>query len=407
MDIANSENALPNYAVNIKNAIARVLIFRQRSNRLVSRLLHILDNVPKVIDDRNQDLPAKSSLLSLLTVTVDDLVDYFKLISLKSTALSAHLLKYGSDNELFSKWNERLRLISQELKIASAEELFDENCDQDLQDDIKGLRDLLPSLAKNPVEEAAIVKLLDAQQTNAFKTFHFEDNGIVIQAKSIKYDKLLGKGIFNNLTIGAFGEVWRARIRSDFVAIKKIPQSLLNEDSKASLKVEAKIMRSMSHPGIVACIGVVDDGADVCLVMELCSMGSLDNLIKTNKELALKVRLDIALDIAIAMSYLHRLNVVHRDLKPGNIVLNSNMRPKVTDFGLAFTQSSSMTSIRGSEMGTPAFMVGNVLTCLGARMFWSYTIVLHKVRRIRILDYLMGAAAYDPSISWCKCIRNP
>ena len=334
----------------------------------------------KVMDDGNQDLPAKCSLLSLLTVTVDDLVDYFKLISLKSTALSAHLVKYGSDEECFSKWNERLRLISQELKIASAEELFDMNCDQqDLQDDIKRLRGILPSLAKNSLEEAKIVTQLDAQKTNVYKTVHIKDNGIVIQAKSIRYEKLLGNGIYNNLTIGAFGEVWRARISSDFVAVKKIPNNLLNEDSKASLKIEAKMMRSLSHPGIVACIGVVDDGADVCLVMELCSMGSLDNLIKTNKELALKARLDIAFDIANAMSYLHRLNVVHRDLKPGNIVLDSNMRPKVTDFGLAFTQSSSMTSIRGSEMGTPAFMVANVFTCLGARMFWSYTIVLHKV----------------------------
>jgi serine/threonine protein kinase len=125
------------------------------------------------------------------------------------------------------------------------------------------------------------------------------------------------------------------------------------------------VMRSLSHPGIVACIGVVDDDTDFCLVMELCSMGSLDGLIKSKKDLSLKVRVDLALDIATSMSYLHRLNVVHRDLKPGNVVLDANMRPKITDFGLAFTQSATMTSFRGNEMGTPAFMVSEYLTVIG------------------------------------------
>ena len=144
---------------------------------------------------------------------------------------------------------------------------------------------------------------------------------------------------------------------ADFVAVKKIPATLLTDEAKNNLKVEAEVMRLLSHPGIVACIGVVDEEADFCLIMELCAGGSLENLIKTRTDLSLRTELDLALDIANAMSYLHRLHVVHRDLKPGNIVLDSNMRPKITDFGLAFKQSSTMTSFRGTEMGTPAFMV--------------------------------------------------
>jgi serine/threonine protein kinase len=139
------------------------------------------------------------------------------------------------------------------------------------------------------------------------------------------------------------------------VAVKKIPKNLLTPDAKE----KAEVMRSLSHPGIVACIGVVDDDGEFGMIMELCSGGSLDNLIKTRPDLPLRERVDLALDIANAMSYLHRLHVVHRDLKPGNIVLDDNRRPKVTDFGLAFTQSSTMTSFRGSEMGTPAFMVNH------------------------------------------------
>jgi serine/threonine protein kinase len=70
------------------------------------------------------------------------------------------------------------------------------------------------------------------------------------------------------------------------VAVKKIPKNLLNAESKASLKMEAEVMRSLSHPGIVACIGVVDDEADFCLAMELCTMGSMDGFIRTRKDLS-------------------------------------------------------------------------------------------------------------------------
>ena len=58
------------------------------------------------------------------------------------------------------------------------------------------------------------------------------------------------------------------------------------------------------------------------------------------------------------MEYLHKLNVIHRDLKPGNIVLDESLRPKITDFGLSVTELSTMTSFsEAEEAGTPAFMV--------------------------------------------------
>ena len=86
--------------------------------------------------------------------------------------------------------------------------------------------------------------------------------------------------------------------------------------------------------------------------------GSLASLIADSPQISYFQIIDMVLDISIGMEYLHKVNVVHRDLKPGNVVLDEFSRPKIVYFGLAVTKSSTMTSFRGAgEAGTPAFMV--------------------------------------------------
>jgi serine/threonine protein kinase len=121
-------------------------------------------------------------------------------------------------------------------------------------------------------------------------------------------------------------------------------------------------MRRLAHPRIVACYGMFEHKENQCVVMELMDAGSRQDFIYSSPcpEGWLK-RDEIALDICSGMSYLHRLYVIHRDLKPGNVCLDEFLRAKITDFGLAVVKNTAVTSIKGNEMGTVQYMVINLL----------------------------------------------
>ena len=131
----------PKYSEQINASVSKVLVFHKRSERLASRLLKILDGVPTILGKiAEADLYTKSNV-NLLTVTVIDVVEYYALLSEQSPSLTTHLLKYGSDEECFFKWNERLKLILATLSLESCLKLFEAKVDrQDLEEDIKFLR---------------------------------------------------------------------------------------------------------------------------------------------------------------------------------------------------------------------------------------------------------------------------
>lgn len=143
-------------------------------------------------------------------------------------------------------------------------------------------------------------------------------------------------------------------------------------------------MRRLAHPRIVACYGIFEHDNNQCIVMELMNSGSLQDHIYTKPcPEGWLSRVEIALDICTGMSYLHRLNVIHRDLKPGNVVLDALQRAKITDFGLSIVKNTAVTSIMGTEMGTVQYMVTvflifrhqNVLAC--HRYFLQSRMYLH------------------------------
>jgi serine/threonine-protein kinase len=152
--------------------------------------------------------------------------------------------------------------------------------------------------------------------------------------------------------------VWKATYKGENVAIKTIPVTSLTPISIAALNTEANIMRRLAHPRIVSCFGIYEKEGNHCMVMELMEGGSLQGYI--NERLCpedWRSRYSICLDICNGVGYLHKLNVIHRDLKPGNVVLDKYGRGKITDFGLSVVKTTAVTSVKGHETGTVQYMV--------------------------------------------------
>ena len=171
------------------------------------------------------------------------------------------------------------------------------------------------------------------------------------------------------LGVGGMGEVYLAEhIKLEKkVAIKFLPPYLqTDETAKRRLLREAQAAAKLEHPGICAVYEVNDETDQSFIVMQYVDGETLAHRIKS-RPLDLREALDITIQIAEALTEAHSLGIVHRDIKPGNVMITPRGQVKVLDFGLAKavdTQSAARVSIDnqlmlsrpGDRPGTPPYM---------------------------------------------------
>jgi eukaryotic-like serine/threonine-protein kinase len=169
----------------------------------------------------------------------------------------------------------------------------------------------------------------------------------------------LGKyEILTELGHGAMGVVYKARdpLIGRLVAIKTINSTLVDRpDLLERFYQEAQSAGKLQHPNIVTVFELGQEKDTPFIAMEYLDGDSLEKTIVRQTELPLSLKVGYVVRICQALEYAHKNRVVHRDIKPGNIMVNSDGVVKVVDFGIARLVDFSRTHTN-MMIGTPAYM---------------------------------------------------
>ncbi|MCP3804760.1 serine/threonine protein kinase [Allokutzneria sp. A3M-2-11 16] len=162
---------------------------------------------------------------------------------------------------------------------------------------------------------------------------------------------------------GGMGSVWSAvdeMLRRD-VAVKEVAApAWVSDDERRSLADrtmrEARAAARISHPNVVTVYDVVDEDGRPWIVMELVRAPSLAQVVERDGALAPSRVAAIALQVFAALSAAHEHGILHRDVKPGNVLVHDTGRTVLTDFGIATVQGDASLTVSGMLVGAPGYI---------------------------------------------------
>ncbi|XP_074275711.1 serine/threonine-protein kinase STY46-like [Silene latifolia] len=173
-----------------------------------------------------------------------------------------------------------------------------------------------------------------------------------IDARLLKFEKKVASG--------SYGDLYKGSYCSQDVAIKVLKTERINTDLQKEFGQEVYIMRKIRHKNVVQFIGACTKPPSLCIVTEFMSGGSVyDYLHKHKGTFKLPSLLKVAIDISKGMNFLHQNNIIHRDLKAANLLMDENEVVKVADFGVARVKAQS--GVMTAETGTYRWMAPEVI----------------------------------------------
>lgn len=161
-------------------------------------------------------------------------------------------------------------------------------------------------------------------------------------------------------TSGGHGQLFlgRDRVTGDPVVIKQLIKEVVAQDPLLvdRFKQEGELLRQLQHPNIVQMLATFEQNGQRSIVMEYAPGGSLRQLLDEKGPLPLEQIIAIGLELADALSRSHHLGIIHRDIKPDNVLLAHDGAPRLADFGTArlLRQDARLTQL-GDFLGSPAY----------------------------------------------------
>jgi serine/threonine-protein kinase len=163
---------------------------------------------------------------------------------------------------------------------------------------------------------------------------------------------------------GAVGVVYRARAEpgGEIVALKLLKERLgADETFRARFVHEARAARHVEHDHVVAVLDAGEADGTSYLVAAYVAGGSLEDRLREAGALPLDDALRVAAEIATGLDALHRVGLVHRDVKPSNLMLDKDGRAAITDFGLAKGPAYTVLTQPGQVMGTLDYLAPELI----------------------------------------------
>ena len=176
------------------------------------------------------------------------------------------------------------------------------------------------------------------------------------QINFYKYGRLIGQGAFGKVNIGL--NVLSGRV----VAIKSFNKNKLtiNSENMKKIMYETNLMQKLNHPNITKILEMFEDDKFILIIMEYINGGNLFSFVKKRRKLSEKISKFLFRQIILGIKHIHSKNIVHRDIKLENILIDLNNRIKICDFGIGVILNSE-DELLYDQCGTPMYMAPEIL----------------------------------------------
>ncbi|MDQ2877052.1 MAG: serine/threonine protein kinase, partial [Actinomycetota bacterium] len=162
---------------------------------------------------------------------------------------------------------------------------------------------------------------------------------------------------------GGMGTVWLAQdelLRRPVAAKEIFPPAGMTADERTALRQrtlrEARTAARLSHPNVVTIYDVAEDDGRPWIIMELIQARSLREVVEQDGPLDPPAAARVGLQVLAALRSAHALGIMHRDVKPGNVLIEADGRAVLADFGIARAEDSTATTASGVLVGSPSYI---------------------------------------------------